>query len=86
MEITEQGKVQGGGIILSKPLALPDGTEVVVRIEPRIAEPAAEASKDDEDLASLPFFGMWEDRADMSDASSWVRAERERWQRAHPEP
>ena len=34
MIMTEHGKVQGGGIVFEKPLTLPAGTEVVVRIEP----------------------------------------------------
>ncbi len=55
MVITEQSKVQDGGIVLSRPLALPDGTEVVVRIEPLIGEQEAEATADREELADLPF-------------------------------
>lgn len=33
MKLTERGKVSGGKIILPQPLAIPDGTDVVVRIE-----------------------------------------------------
>jgi len=53
--ITERGKVDDGGIVLSRPLAPPDGTEVVVRIEPLIGEQEAEATADREELADLPF-------------------------------
>ncbi|MBI2843112.1 MAG: DUF2281 domain-containing protein [Armatimonadetes bacterium] len=30
-------------------------------------------------IRSLPFFGMWADREDMTDSAAWVRKERERW-------
>ena len=38
MIMTAQGKVQHGGIVFQQPLALPEGTEVVVRIEPLAGE------------------------------------------------
>ena len=78
MALIERGKVQGGGIVFSEPLALPEGTEVVVRIEP-LTQPASPGTAD-EDFATLPFFGMWADREDMEDSAVWVRRERERWQ------
>ncbi len=43
MIMTEHGKVQGGGIVFEKPLTLPAGTEVVVRIEPLVGEQPSEA-------------------------------------------
>jgi len=59
----EQGKVQGGQIVLSKPLTLPEGTEVVVNIEPVIINTQAASTGVDEEFATLPFFGMWADRS-----------------------
>ena len=78
--LTERGKVKDGGIIFSEPLSFPEGTEVIVRIEPVDAtdEPTQAG---DEGFASLPFFGMWAERAEMSDSAAWVREERENWQR-----
>ncbi len=75
----EHGRIQDGAIVLTKPLPLPEGTEVTVRIEA--------ASGSEEEVAaigggflSLAFFGMWAERADMDDSSAWVRREREQWQ------
>ena len=53
--ITEQGTVEDGGIVLSRSLALPDGIEVIVRIEPLTGEREAEAAADREELADLSF-------------------------------
>jgi hypothetical protein len=79
--MTERGRVEHGRIVFPRPLSLPDGTEVVVHIEPLVAEGQPEARGDDEDFGSLPFFGMWADRPDMDDSAAWVRSEREQWQR-----
>ena len=80
MALIERGKVQGGGIVFSKPLVLPEGTEVVVHIEPLVASRQAAAPDVGEDFAALPFFRMWAEREDMSDSAAWVRREREQWQ------
>jgi hypothetical protein len=78
--VIQRGKVECGTIVLSEPLRLPDGTEVVVRIEPvGEAEGGAEPLTY-EDLSTLPFFGMWANRDDMIDSTVWVRSQRERWQ------
>lgn len=79
MAIVAQGTVKGRGITLSHAIALP---EVRVYIEPvnngrtrsRKASRAAEFRR-------LAFFGMWKDRADLTDSAAWVRQEREQWQR-----
>lgn len=76
--MTERGKVQSGGIVFDEPIDLPEGTEVIVRIEP-IEDKSLVATNGD-DLENLPFFGMWADRDDMSDGVAWVRREREKWQ------
>ena len=78
MELIERGRIEDGQLVLSRPLGLPDGTDVVVRIEPLVtAQPAVST---EEEFSSLPFFGMWADREDMADAAAWVCRERERWQ------
>jgi hypothetical protein len=73
------GRIQGGAIVLPKPLPLPDGTEVTVRIE-RVSGGDAPAAVASDEFASVPFFGMWADRADMADSARWVRGQREQWQ------
>ena len=80
MALIERGKVQSGGIVFSKPLALPEGTEVVVHIEPLVKDTQAAGPDVGEDFTTLPFFGMWAEREDMSDSTAWVRREREQWQ------
>ena len=79
MALVERGKIQDGGIVLAKPLTLPDGTEVVVRIESLEAAEQTGTHWKDEDFVRLPFFGMWADREDMRDSGAWVRREREQW-------
>jgi len=79
MSLIERGKVQGGGIVFSEPLALPEGTEVIVHIEPVTAKQTTTCDSG-KDFATLPFFGMWADREDMSDSPEWVRRNREQWQ------
>jgi hypothetical protein len=76
--MTERGKIQSGGIVFDKPLPLPEGTEVFVRIEP-VEDKTMSAANGDE-FENLPFFGMWADRDEMNDGVAWVRREREKWQ------
>ncbi|MDE0087157.1 MAG: hypothetical protein OXU23_15660 [Candidatus Poribacteria bacterium] len=84
--IIEEGKISNGHIVLSKPLSLPEGTEVRVHIEP--VDPAIVSDDDSqnkdsdesEEFANLPCFGMWADREDMRDSVAWLRKEREKWQ------
>jgi len=80
MTLRERGKIQAGNIVFPKPLALPEGTEVLVSIEPLAVKTQAASSSAEEDFAALPFFGMWRDRQDMKDSVAWVRKERKRWQ------
>lgn len=83
--IVEEGKISNGHIVLSKPLSLPEGTEVRVQIEPvdlTIVSDNDSQDKDSdesEDFANQPFFGMWADREDMRDSVAWLRKEREKW-------
>ena len=77
---TEQGRVQGGTIVFSKPLPLAEGTEVTVRIEAVVQEPGESRFAVNAAFGTLPFFGMWADRDDMADSAAWVGKERQRWQ------
>ena len=69
--IIEDGKVNNGHIVLSKPLSLPEGTEIRVQIELVDITSVSEDdnqntdSEESEDFANLPCFGMWADRKDM---------------------
>lgn len=78
--IMERGKVRGRSIVFTKPLSLPEGTEVVVQIQPFVRTTTPTDSVDTQEFRSLPFFGMWADREDMQDSVAWVRKEREKWQ------
>lgn len=90
--IIEEGKVNNGHIVLSKPLSLPEGTEVRVQIEP--VDPAIVSDDDSqnkdpdesEEFANLPCFGMWADRVDTRDSIAWLRKEREKWQQRFTRP
>ena len=79
MALTEHGKVQDGSILLSKPLPLPEGTEVVIHVEPISTARQSTTSDERDNFTALPFFGMWAEREDMSDSASWVRKERKKW-------
>ena len=79
MGLIERGKVQSGGIVFLEPLTLPDGTEVVVHIEPVATDKGIAVRSDSGNFSSLPFFGMWADRKEMGDSAAWVRKEREKW-------
>ena len=59
--LLERGKVKGRGIVFPKRLTLPEGTEVMVRIEPVVENAKIMARTEDLDLGDLPFFGMWAD-------------------------
>lgn len=78
--IIEQGEINNGGIVLSKPLSLPEGTKVRIQIEPIDTDDSQSTTPDgNEDFVNLPFFGMWADREDMRDSVAWVRKQREKW-------
>ena len=84
--IIEDGKVNNGHIVLSKPLSLPEGTEIRVQIE--LVDLTSVSgddnqntdSEESEDFANLSCFGMWADREDMRDSVAWLHKEREKWQ------
>ena len=76
--MTERGTIHSGSIVLDEPIDLPEGTEVIVHVEP-LTHGGARANNGDE-FDHLPFFGMSADRDEMSDSVAWVRREREKWQ------
>ena len=76
MTLLERGRIHDGRIVLPQALPLPEGTEVTVRID---TVGAAHAAASGGEFASLPFFGLWQDRKDMADSDAWVRKEREQW-------
>lgn len=81
---THRGKIHDGAIVLSEPVALPEGTEVIVSIAPAEASQCADTMPQTANAITLPFIGIWADREDMSDSTAWVRKEREAWsQRRH---
>jgi hypothetical protein len=75
MGFVGRGKVERGGLVFADPLPLPEGSDVIVHIEPAPAITPGSG----EELAALPFFGMAADRDDMADSESWVRRNRESW-------
>jgi len=78
--LRERGKVKGRSIVFPRPLALPEGTEVVVQIQTFVVTARPVAQADDLEFRSLPFFGMWADHDDVQDSVAWVRRKREKWQ------
>ena len=73
--MTERGKIHSGSIVLDEPIDLPEGTEVVVHVEPVVHEyPSAGNGNEFE---NLPFFGMWADRDDIKDGVSYVNSLRD---------
>jgi hypothetical protein len=79
MTLIEHGRVQEGKIVFAEPLKLPEGAEVVVRIEVIANGMREELAEEESDFETLPFFGMWADREEMRDSSLWVRQLREQW-------
>lgn len=65
-----------------EPVALPDGTEVEVRVEPLSPSESSQSPTPDatDEFVKLPFFGMWAGREDMGDGADWVNAQRAKWQ------
>jgi hypothetical protein len=79
MNVIARGTVRGKEIVFPEPLGLPDGTIVVVSIEPVEASRNAGSTESPEEIAAWPFFGMWADREDMTDGVAWIRKTREQW-------
>jgi len=85
MALVEHGKIQGGSIVFLEPLALPEGSEVIVSVEiiDKAKLAVLTASKitnaESEEFAALDCFGMWRDREEMASGEDWVRSQRELW-------
>jgi hypothetical protein len=79
MTIVEHGEVHDGRIVLSQPVALPEGTRVIVAITQVDSTTRKPTPEEIEEVTSMPFFGMWADREDMKDSVAWVRRQREQW-------
>ena len=76
--IIEQGEINNGNIVLTKPISLPEGTRVRIQIELIDTDDDNQntVSDEHEDFRELPCFGMWADREDMRDSVAWVRKHR----------
>ena len=78
MKAFAHGTVQGNEIVIPNGLGLPDGTQVAVTIEPVETGVEGTSPESVEEIAALPFFGMWANREDMADSIAWVREIRTR--------
>ena len=56
MAFVERGKIQDGNILFSKPLSLPEGTEVIIHIEP--INTARQSLASNERKISLPCLSL----------------------------
>lgn len=56
MALIEYGKVQDGSILLSKPLPLPEGTEVVIHVEPINIARQSTTSDERDNFTALPLW------------------------------
>jgi hypothetical protein len=73
------GRIENGNIVLREASTLPEGSEVVVTIEPIPQPRQRETLNLSEEFAKLPFFGMYADREDMRESTTWVHQERLKW-------
>lgn len=82
MVLVEHGIVSKGGIAFDRPLSLPDGAKVTVRVEVTSDTPVVDEAVQPADPTSrsLPFIGQWADRDDLGESSDYVRQERAKWQ------
>ena len=78
MRLIRQAKVHDGQVTLSRPLPLPEGTEVTVEVT--APERGGSRGMSPEEFKALPVFGMWADCGDLKDSLAWVDEERQRWQ------
>jgi hypothetical protein len=73
-----QGSVQGGQLHLDDGSQLPDGTRVIVVV---VEEQEPVGGLTARELAESELVGMWADRADIEDSSTFARQLREQAQR-----
>ena len=79
MAQTERGRIHDNGIVFSKPLSFPEGTEVDVSIKIVNQDKPVSIISQEISMADLPLFGMWANREDMSDSVEWVQQKRNEW-------
>ena len=82
--IIEDGKVNNGHIVLSKPLSLPEGTEIRVQnrtcgYKPPLAKMTIKIQilRNPKILLICHALGCGQNREDMQDSVAWVHKERE---------
>jgi hypothetical protein len=79
--IQVRGRIKNGAIELTDPIDVPEGTEVIVSVEPFTDLPPHVR-----DFLNLPAIGMWKDREDMADSAAWVEQQRAKWRERHRHP
>ena len=72
-----RGHIQGGVVVPDTPLDMPDGLQVDVQIT---VSDTADPVESNYGPAVDSVFGMWKDREDIPDSSTWVRKQRDAWQ------
>ena len=83
MSVIIKAHFDGKTIVPDSHLDLP--VDQPVEVEVRLITPAEHTDLPKSpragklDITTLPFFGMWKDRDDMSDSVRWVQREREKW-------
>ncbi len=64
------------------PNAQREAVDFIAFLRARYATQSRKSAAMPTDWTREPFFGMWRDRADITDSSAWVRAQRTReWNR-----
>ena len=84
MSVIIKAHFDGKTIVPDASINLPadQALEVELRLLPNSDKHASEAEPEQSgklDITSLPFFGMWADRKDITDSAEWVHKEREKW-------
>ncbi len=88
MSVVIRAHFDGKTIVPDSQVDLPtdQALEVELRLLPKIdLAPAVSETAPGEhfDIRTLPMFGMWADREDITDSAEWVHKEREKWSNRH---
>jgi hypothetical protein len=76
MSVVIRAHFDGKTIVSDGQVDLPadEPLEVVISVLPAAsAQPPSDEAGGKASITSLPFFGMWADRKDMTDSGAWVR-------------